>query len=344
MSTRTRRTFRPHRAGPTSTEASGRRHLVVCQANGQFIRHVDPSHIDTLLAADDFVWLDIQDPEPGDITLLREEFGFHPLTIEDAIRSHERPKIDSYEQYYFLVFYALNYDTSQDLLTSQAISLFVGKNYLVSVHYGGMPVINETIQRWQHNQAEFGRNVGALLHALLDAIVDDYFPVIDQLAERVEKLEEQIFENYQEEALQEVFRLKRDLLNVRRIVAPERDVLNILIRREVPIFERNTIQYLQDIYDHIIRVTDSIDTYRDLLSSALDAFLSVQSNRLNQVVKILTIASIILMSNALIAGIYGMNFQFMPELGWRFGYPFALLLMTAISIGLIFFFRKMRWL
>jgi magnesium transporter len=127
-------------------------------------------------------------------------------------------------------------------------------------------------------------------------------------------------------------------------VAPERDVLNVLIRREVPIFERNTILYLQDVYDHIVRITDSIDTYRDLLSSALDAFLSVQSNRLNQIVKILTIASIILMSTTLIAGIYGMNFEFMPELHWAIGYPWALGLMIVTTVGLIGFFRWRKWI
>jgi magnesium transporter len=127
-------------------------------------------------------------------------------------------------------------------------------------------------------------------------------------------------------------------------VAPERDVLNVLIRREVPIFERNTILYLQDVYDHIVRITDSIDTYRDLLSSALDAFLSVQSNRLNQIVKVLTIASIVLMSDALIAGIYGMNFEFMPELHSPYGYPFALGLMLVIGLGLVMFFRWRKWL
>ena len=226
-----------------------------------------------------------------------------------------------------------SYDERAAPLSSQPIGLFIGANYLVSVHQGEISTIDETIKRWQANAAEFGHDAGALLYALLDAIVDDYFPVIDQLAERVEDIEEQIFERFSEDALQEVFGLKRDLLQVRRIVAPERDVLNVLIRREVPIFERNTILYLQDVYDHIVRITDSIDTYRDLLSSALDAFLSVQSNRLNQIVKVLTIASIMLMTNALIAGIYGMNFDFMPELHWTYGYPFALGLMVVISTG-----------
>jgi magnesium transporter len=318
------------------------RRMVVCASNGQFHSYVDPAEIDELLdKRDTFLWLDLQNPQEHDIQLLREEFKFHRLAIEDATRHHERPKLDAFDNYYFMVFYALSYDAR---LSSQAIGLFIGANYIVTVHQGAITTIDETIRRWQANAAEFGQDAGALLHALLDAIVDDYFPVIDQLAERVEDIEEQIFERFSEGALQDVFSLKRDLLAVRRVVAPERDVLNVLIRREVPIFERNSILYLQDVYDHIVRITDSIDTYRDLLSSALDAFLSVQSNRLNQIVKVLTIASIILMSDALIAGIYGMNFEFMPELHWPYGYPFALGLMVMIALGLVAFFRWRKWL
>jgi magnesium transporter len=321
------------------------RRLLVCRGDGNFETNLDPSDISEIIKRKDyFVWLDIQDPQEQDIALLRDEFHFHPLAIEDALRAHERPKIESHEGYYFLVFYALHYDGEHHRLHGHAMSVFVGANYLVSVHKGEVAAIGQTIKRWQNNEEQFNNDAGTLLYDLFDTIVDDYFPVIDQLAERVEDIEEQIFERFREEALQDVFALKRDLLHVRRIVAPERDVLNILIRREVPIFERSTILYLQDVYDHIVRITDSIDTYRDLLSSALDAFLSVQSNRLNQIVKVLTIASIVLMSDALIAGIYGMNFEFMPELHWINGYPFALGLMVLIGVGLVLFFRWRKWL
>ena len=325
--------------------APASRRLVVCKSDGQFRTEVDPSDISELIQrADTFVWLDLQNPQERDADLLREEFSFHPLSIEDATRHHERPKLEAFERYYFLVFYCLSYDAKQSRLTSEALALFIGANFLVSVHRGPIGSIDETIRRWRANAGEFGNDAGGPLYNLLDALVDDYFPVIDQLAERVEAIEERIFEHFSEDALQDVFALKRDLLAVRRVVAPERDVLNVLIRREVPIFERNTITYLQDVYDHVVRITDSIDTYRDLLSSALDAFLSVQSNRLNQIVKVLTIASIVLMSDALVAGIYGMNFEFMPELHWMFGYPWALGLMALISVGLILFFRSRKWL
>ncbi|MBK9942972.1 MAG: magnesium/cobalt transporter CorA [Kouleothrix sp.] len=321
------------------------RRTVVYAHNSTCETLADPDDISELLdRPGTFIWLDLQNPQPADIQLLHDEFQFHALSIEDATRHHERPKLEAFERYYFMVFYELHYTRAEQRLQSQPIGLFIGKNYLVSVHHEPIATIDETIRRWQEHIAEFGNDAGALLYALLDAIVDDYFPVIDELAERVEEIEQQIFEHFSEDALQHVFSLKRDLLAVRRVVSPERDVLNVLIRREVPIFERNTILYLQDVYDHIVRITDSIDTYRDLLSSALDAFLSLQSNQLNQIVKVLTIASIILMCNALIAGIYGMNFEFMPELHWLFGYPFALVLMVLISSGLLLFFRRRRWL
>jgi magnesium transporter len=346
MSTHTRHTSQSNGApGKQKSAPATTRQLVVCRADGHFTSTLDPADISEVIQRkDQFVWLDIQAPQEADIALLRDEFKFHPLAIEDATRHHERPKVDSYDGYYFLVFYAILYDEASYRLRTEAMNLFVGANYLVSVHQGPIGAIDETIKRWQKDEEEFGHDTGALLYSLLDTITDDYFPVIDRLADRVETLEEQIFERFQESALQDVFSLKRDLLSIRRIVAPERDVLNVLIRREVPIFEHNTILYLQDVYDHIVRITDSIDTYRDLLSSALDAFLSVQSNRLNQIVKVLTIASIVLMCDALIAGIYGMNFEFMPELHWRYGYPFALGLMVMVSVGLVLYLRRRKWL
>jgi magnesium transporter len=182
------------------------------------------------------------------------------------------------------------------------------------------------------------------VHALLDALVDDYFPLMDQVADRVEDLEDTIFIHFDESSIQTMFKLKKDLLSMRRVVAPERDALNVLLRRQLPIFAPEDVAYLQDVYDHIVRVTDNIDTYRDLLSSALDSYLSLQSNNLNQVMKLLTIGSIVLMTDGLVAGIYGMNFRNMPELGWGIGHGWALILMAALNAVLIVYFLRKKWL
>jgi magnesium transporter len=321
------------------------RGLIVCDQQGTFHNTIDVDDISEILHSKDLtIWLDIKQPTEQDLELLRNEFHFHPLAIEDATRFHERPKVDVYPSYYFIVFYAAQHDSELGQVTTEPIYLFVGPNYLVSVHRGAIKQVEDTLARWQAANSPISNTVGALLYALLDSIVDDYFPVLDGIADRVEELEDTIFNNYQDTAIEQIFALKKDLLKLRRVVAPERDVMNVLLRRDQPVFQSQDIIYLQDVYDHVVRVSESIDTYRDLLSSALDSFLSLQSNRLNQIVKVLTIASIVLMSNALIAGIYGMNFDWMPELRWTYGYPFALGLMAAISVGLVLLFKRMRWL
>jgi magnesium transporter len=316
--------------------------LHICQT-GTFHDVDDLSKISDYLADPKaMIWLDLESPDEAEVRLLRDEFGFHDLAIEDAVRDHERPKVDPYDGYYLLIFYAARYD-ERDQIVLQSLNLFVGTNYLVSIRHGPIIEVDETMNRWHAPNAPIGENTTRLLHALLDAIVDDYFTLMDRIVDRVEELEDTIFGKFREESIQDIFRLKKDLLLLRRAVAPERDVLNVLLRQEMALFKGPEIAYIQDVYDHLVRVTDSIDTYRDLLSSALDSYLSLQSNQLNQLVKALTLASIILMACALVSGIYGMNFANMPELAWPLGYPFALGIMLTIGIGLSLFFKSRKW-
>lgn len=318
--------------------------LIVCHEKGRFLSEVTAEDISDLREHPDHtLWFDITKPSAEDFHKLREEFGFHPLAIEDASRHHQRPKVDSYDNYYFVVFYCMEMNEQYRLSTSP-LYLFIGQNYLVTVHDKPISQIQETVRRWQSPESPLGQDVGSLIYALLDAIVDDYFPVMDRLADRVEDLEQQIFGQFDDNALESIFQLKKDLLQIRRVVTPERDVLNVMLRRDIRVFDEHDVTYLQDVYDHIIRVVDAIDTYRDLLASSLDMFLSVQSNQLNQVVKALTITSIVLMSVAVVSGIYGMNFEYMPELHWRYGYLWALGLMVTIAVGVIAFFRRIKWL
>lgn len=300
---------------------------------------VDPEAISDLLPeSDNVLWLDIQDPTSGDLELLRQEFGFHELALEDVEKAHQRAKVDQYEGYYFLVLYALRERQVCEL------NLFVGPNYLVTVHRGEVPEINETLDRWRQNAGRLERGVGVLVYSLLDAIVDGYFPVLDAIAEQVEDIDQAIFDPRSRDCLAEVFALKKELLNLRRVLAPERDVLNVLIRRDQPLFGQDVLPYFQDVYDHAIRVLDAIDLYRDQLSSTLDAYLSVASNRLNYVMKRMTALATILMSVTLISSTYGMNFQNMPELQWPYGYAYALGLMLAIAVGLAVLFMRIDWL
>lgn len=289
------------------------------------------------------LWIDIDDPNAEELERVGREFGLHPLAIEDAVRRHERPKIDLFPDSIFIVFYALALVDGDPV--TQEISMFAGRDFLITVHDGPLEVIEETARRW--NEAVLQRaepvGVGLLVYSLLDSIVDGYFPVVDGIGDEIDDLELKIFSG-EDDLHTQIFELKKDLLAVRRVVGPERDVMNALVRRDAPLFSDREILYLEDVYDHLLRVTDSVDTYRELLSSALDVSVAMASFRLDDTVKRMTSASIILMSMALISGIYGMNFAIMPELQWAHGYWFALGLMATIGGGLAWFFHRIDWL
>ncbi|MBA2503674.1 MAG: magnesium/cobalt transporter CorA [Pyrinomonadaceae bacterium] len=299
---------------------------------------------DMCLSDQKVVWANVTDPTSDDFIELAEEFGFHPLSIEDCQRPHQRPKVEEYPGYYFMVLYEAELVGANDHLELRELNIFLGKNYLVTVHSRPIRAITTGSRLWHEwtDKAEHGS--GLLAYLLIDAIVDDYFPLLDILSERMDDLEDQIFGEFQPQSIEEIFKIKKQLLHLRRSITPLRDVFNTMLRREQPIFSRDIHVYFQDVYDHIIRVADSIDTLRDLLGSTMDAYLSMSGNRMNQVMKRLTSISTILMSATLIAGIYGMNFTYMPELVWRYGYIFALASMVAVALGLYLYLRKIKWL
>ncbi len=321
-------------------------HIQVLNTDSAGAKPVTIDNLDGLVGdPHSLIWLDLADPSPAEFNRISEEFGFHPLAMEDAQKRHQRPKIDIYEDFFFLVFYAVSEPPEAVEFDTQEVAFFIGSNYLVTVHHGLCSEIEGTERRWRENVPR-GNHAGPaiLLYSILDAIVDNYFPVLDAVAERTDELEQAIFDSDGHEALELIFQLRKNLLALRRILAPERDLMSVLARRDVELLGEETSIYFQDVYDHVLRVTDAIDTYRDLLSSALDAYLSVTSNNLNQVMRTLTSWSIILMSLALISGIYGMNFVHMPELKLSFGYYAALGGMFVLGGALYAWFKRIDWL
>jgi magnesium transporter len=214
----------------------------------------------------------------------------------------------------------------------------------VTVHSQPIRAIETAERLWRGWTDLAERGTGLLAYLIIDTIVDDYMPILDTLSDRMDDLEGQIFADFQPKALEEIFRIKKELLFLRRSVTPLRDVFNTLLRREQPIFSRETQVYFQDVFDHLIRVADTIDTLRDMLSATMDAYLSISGNRMSVIMKRLTAISTILMSLALVAGIYGMNFDFMPELKWRYGYVGTLASMLIIGIAIYSYFRRIKWL
>jgi len=328
------------------------------RAGGQPSAPIPASEIDRLVAdPHQLLWIDVTAPTPDELERLRQELRLHPLAVEDLTHPRERPRIESFDGTYAVVFYAIRL-APEERVDCQQINLLVARNYLLTVHEAPIQELEEVIRRWRENAEEMEPDVGIPVYSLLDTLIDSYFPCVDEIAERVEAVEDALFQGMDQQALEGLFRLKKDLLQLRRIVAPERDVINVLLRREQPIFSERSLIYFQDLYDHVVRITDSIDIYRDLLSSAMETYLSLASNRLaenslrvaetanklNQTMQVLAAWSIILMSCSLIAAIYGMNFKLMPELDWRYGYPAALLAMLLLGGGLFRMFRRKGWL
>jgi len=318
----------------------------------------DPRQIKQCLdAGDQLIWLDLTDPQPEELELIAREFSLHPLAIEDAGKGNQRPKIDDYEHFYFMVIFALEQVTEErpdgrsantGRFRIQEVDLFIGERFLITVHQAPIPFLDTMRERWSHNSQATNEGIGVLVYTVLDGIVDAYFPVLDSIVERVEELEEVLFTGVVHQGrmydMRSLFQIKRDLLNLRRVIAPERDALLVLARQEIHLFDRKIAVYFQDVYDHVVRVTDSIDIYQDLLTNALESYLSLVNNNLNQVMKTLTSLTVMLVVPTLIAGIYGMNFDNMPELHWEYGYPFALMLMALSAGSLFFYFKRRRWL
>lgn len=289
------------------------------------------------------LWVDLTACDRGvSAALLTERFGFHPLAVEDSLSPYERPALQSYDGVLFLAAHELKQQDGEEVY--REIGFFLGRHFLVTVHTEQIPLIDYWFERWVTQPERVGKTPAHLLHLLLDAIVDEYFPVGDTLEEKADDLEEAIFSGNGNVKVADILRVKRRLLELRQHITPLRDILNALLRRDVDLIPDEVVPYLQDVYDHTLRIAELADINRDIIAGVLDAHLSVVSNRLNEVMRILTVISTILMSAALIAGIYGMNFEFMPELSWKLGYPFAGAMMVLVALVELYIFRRKGWL
>ncbi len=318
--------------------------LVLNRTQKKFTTNRDHKRISDLREnTENVLWVDVENPSPEEFLILQEEFGFHHLAIEDCQHSHQRPKIEDFHGYYFIVLYSAELTEDNELELNE-VNIFLGTNYVVTAHRNPIKALARGEQLWRNWTDIAEQGAGLLAYLMIDAVVDEYFPVLDNISDQMDDVEDALFSNNDTQDIESIFRLKKQLLQLRRTAAPLRDVFNILLRREQPVFSREVQYYFQNIFDHLIRVADQIDNLRDLLGSTMDVYLSIQSNRMNMVMKRLTALSTILMSAALVSGIYGMNFVRIPELQWHNGYFYALGLMATISIALLIFFRWIKWL
>ncbi|OGT28067.1 MAG: magnesium and cobalt transport protein CorA [Gammaproteobacteria bacterium RBG_16_66_13] len=278
---------------------------------------------------------------PATAELLQSRFGFHPLEVEDALSNRERPHLHENSDHLFLAAPAV-WMEGQKVVYSE-VGFFVARSQLVSVSVQALPLLDEWFARWQERGPDVGRHVGFLLHSLVDGIVDSYYPVLDALEDQGDALESAVFKGKPVQ-VKELLRLKRRLLEVRRRLSPFRDILNGLLRRDLTMVSAESKPYFQDVYDHVLRILETVDVFRDILASVLDAHLANVSNRLNDVMRLLTVIATVLMTLGLVAGWYGMNFKHMPELDWPWAYPALIGVMIGIAGLEVYFFKRKGWL
>ena len=290
-------------------------------------------------------WINIDGLQIEILEKLGECYGFHPLVLEDILNTDQRPKMEDYGDYLYIVLRMLNYNDQSNEIETEQVSLILGQNFVFSFQEKGGDVFDPIRERIRNNKGRI-RKMGAdyLAYALLDSIVDNYFTIMEKLGETIEFLEEELVTQPIPETLQTIHQLKRELIFLRKAVWPLREVISGLERGELTLVKETTRIYLRDVYDHTIQVIDTIETFRDMISGMLDIYLSSVSNRMNSVMKVLTIIATIFMPLTFIAGIYGMNFKYIPELEWRWGYPMVWLVMIAISGFMLIYFKKKRWL
>ena len=272
-------------------------------------------------------------------------FNIHPLVLEDILNTGQRPKADEYEDAMFVVLKMLDYDKTAEQITSEQFSLVLGPNFLISFQEVQGDVFKTVRERIRKPKTRI-RKAGCdyLAYALIDAIVDHYFVILESLGNKVENLEMELLDDPTRDTLETIHSLKQEMIYMRKHIWPIREIINTLVKTESSLIREQTHVYLRDVYDHTIQVIDTIESYRDILAGMLDIYLSTVSNKMNEVMKVLTIIATIFIPVTFVAGIYGMNFKFMPELEWRWGYVMVWAIIVVVAGIMIGFFKKKEWL
>jgi magnesium transporter len=290
-------------------------------------------------------WINIDGVHQVDvIEKLGAHFILHPLLQEDVVHTHQRPKFDEFDDHLFIVLRMFFLNEKENQLEGEQISLIVGANFVISFQERQGDVFEQVRERLRKGKGRI-RKKGSdyLAYALIDAIVDSYYTILEGLGEHIESLQEELVSEPKQEDLQIIQHLKRDMLFFRKSVWPLREVIGGLVRSESPLIKEDVLVYVRDVYDHVIQAIDTIETYRDMLSAMLDIYLSSVGNRMNEVMKVLTIIATIFIPMTFLAGIYGMNFKYMPELEWRYAYLFFWIVVSVVLIAMVAWFKRKKW-
>jgi magnesium transporter len=296
---------------------------------------------------DCLVWISLEHPTEEEAnSVLREMFHFHPLAIEDCLNTgYQTPKVDDFGSYIFIIAHAIKCEENFTNIETMELNFFLGENFLVTIHNDeAMPPVSALWKLLEKDERLVQNGSDFLCHRLLNFLVDEYLPVLDQLDDEIEWLEDQLLERPQPQTLQRILHLKHMLMNLRRIMSPQREVMNRLSRDEFRMIDQQSRIYFRDIYDHMVRFQDLVESLRDIVAGAMDIYLNSTSLRLNEVMKALTIVSTIFLPLSFVAGMFGMNFTKMfPPWDWPYGYPMFWVICIGISVGMLIFFKKRGW-
>jgi magnesium transporter len=279
------------------------------------------------------------------IKKLGDCFEIHPLVLEDIVHTDQRPKMEDFENYIFFVLKMLYIDDKTHEINSEQVSLILAKNYVISFQEKVGDVFNTVRERIRKGKGRICKMAADYLaYSLIDAIIDNYFTILERIGEKVETIEQDVISAPEPEILQQIYNLKREMIYLRKSVWPLREVINGLLREESKLIRKGTHVYLRDLYDHTIQVIDTIETFRDMISGMLDIYMSSVSNKMNEVMKVLTIFAAIFIPITFIAGVYGMNFQHMPELSLPWAYPAIWIVIIIVGISLLGYFKHKKWI
>jgi magnesium transporter len=314
--------------------------------DGKLLDQIATEQIRNFLATGEgLLWLDIEDVTNEDAGLLSNVFRFHPLAVEDCVSKNiHPPKIDDFEDHLFIIFHGINYHIESDVAETTELALFLGKNYVVTSHDVPMRSVSSMLDRVRKDERLMRKGADFFAHDLIDALVDNIMPTIEEMDEKNDQLEAEALHEPKRETLMSIMQLKRSILALTRIILPQREIVNRLSRGEYALIGERAQIYYRNIYDHLVRIEMLTLGLRDMTESVLSTYLSSVSNRMNEVMKVLTLIATIFIPLTFIAGIYGMNFANMPELQWRYGYFGILIVMAVIGISLVVYFRKRSWL
>jgi len=291
------------------------------------------------------LWVDIEDPTSQLLEeLLEQRFGFHELAAEDSLSPNTLPKYDAFPDYDFYIFRAVDVALNEHRTRTAKLAAFLGRDFLFTVHTGKLQAIDEVAGRLASDKRILDNGPDYLLYEIVDLMVDAHFPLLEKIEECVDDLQDEIFKDAHPAHLDELLHLKRDVNVLRRQSLPQRELLNLISRGDSPFVQKQHLIYFRDLYDHMFRISETIDVERDMMAGTMEAYLSVVANRTNDIMKVLTILSTIMLPLTVIGGIYGMNFEHMPELHWKYGYLFAIGLMAATTSTLLLWFRRRGWI